>query len=226
MTALVSATGFARRKPANRNSSIVGGSGALAEYIDGGSAPSAMQTGIFSPRSAISRQCAAPTLCRCQCMGALNTAYDVPETRSWLKQQSIRLITFALGSVIVIVSTLIFLNGEGIADLVGKALHLGPAFVFLWKAIQFPMSVVGLMALAYTTFYFLPDVRQRKSHVVIAAALTTIFWILATLVFRLYVKHFPPNPAYGLIGGVIIMTRMTDEKPARIATVTKLANHE
>jgi len=138
-------------------------------------------------------------------MGALNTAYDVPETRSWLKQQSIRLITFALGSVIVIVSTLIFLNGEGIADLVGKALHLGPAFVFLWKAIQFPMSVVGLMALAYTTFYFLPDVRQRKSHVVIAAALTTIFWILATLVFRLYVKHFPPNPAYGLIGGVIIM---------------------
>ena len=27
-----------------------------------------MHTGIFSPRSAISRQCAAPTLCRCQCI--------------------------------------------------------------------------------------------------------------------------------------------------------------
>lgn len=138
-------------------------------------------------------------------MGALNTAYDVTETRSWLKQQFIRLATFALGSVIVVISTLIFLNGEGIADWIGTALHLGAAFLFVWKVVQFPIAVAGLMGLAFTTFYFLPDVRQRKSHVVIAAALTTTFWILATLVFRLYVKHFPPNPAYGLIGGVIIM---------------------
>src|SRR6058998_39479 len=33
-----------------------------------GSPPSAMATGIVSPRSAIVRQCAAPTLCRCQCI--------------------------------------------------------------------------------------------------------------------------------------------------------------
>src|SRR6266566_4328 len=33
-----------------------------------GSPPRAMATGIFSPRSAITRQCAAPTLCRCQCI--------------------------------------------------------------------------------------------------------------------------------------------------------------
>ena len=30
-----------------------------------------MQTGIFSPRSAISRQCAAPTLWRCQCIASV-----------------------------------------------------------------------------------------------------------------------------------------------------------
>ena len=30
--------------------------------------PIPMHTGIFSPFSASSRQCAAPTLCRCQCM--------------------------------------------------------------------------------------------------------------------------------------------------------------
>src|ERR1700752_1645855 len=33
-----------------------------------GSPPSAIATGIVSPRSAITRQCAAPTLCRCQCI--------------------------------------------------------------------------------------------------------------------------------------------------------------
>src|SRR5439155_15563003 len=33
-----------------------------------GSPPSAIATGMVSPRSAIARQCAAPTLCRCQCI--------------------------------------------------------------------------------------------------------------------------------------------------------------
>ena len=124
-------------------------------------------------------------------MGGLNTAYDVRESRSWIKQQLIRLATFAVGSVIVVVSTLVFLNGEGIADWLGSALHLGPAFLFAWKVIQFPVATAGLAGLAFTTFYFLPNVKQRKAHVVLAAILTTIFWILATLLFRLYVKHFP-----------------------------------
>ena len=138
-------------------------------------------------------------------MSALNTAYDVRETRSWFKQQVIRLSTFALGSVIVVVSTLIFLNGEGIADWIGNALGLGSIFVFVWKVIQFPLAVAGLVCLAFTTFYFLPDVTQRKRHALIAAVVTTVLWIVATLIFRLYVNHFPPNPAYGLIGGVIIL---------------------
>jgi membrane protein len=138
-------------------------------------------------------------------MGALNAAYDVTETRSWIKQQLIRLLAFALGSVVVVLSTLVFLNGEGIANWVGNALGIGPAFLFAWKVIQFPMASVGLVGLAFITLYFLPNVRQRKGHVLLVAVLTTILWILATLVFRLYVNHFPPNPAYGLIGGVIIL---------------------
>src|SRR5690242_16177433 len=36
-------------------------------------------------------------------MGALNTAYDVQETRPWIKQQLIRLGTFALGAVITVI---------------------------------------------------------------------------------------------------------------------------
>ena len=36
-----------------------------------GSPPRAMTTGMRSPRAAISRQCAAPTLCRCQCMASV-----------------------------------------------------------------------------------------------------------------------------------------------------------
>lgn len=62
VTAFVSFTGDFRRKPAKMNSSTFGGSGALAEYMDAGSEPMTMHTGIFSPFSAIWRQCSAPVL--------------------------------------------------------------------------------------------------------------------------------------------------------------------
>ena len=138
-------------------------------------------------------------------MGALNTAYDVRETRPWIKQQLIRLGTFALGGVITVLSTIIVLNGEGVVDWLGRLLHISAAVLLAWKVVQIPLALAGLVALAFTTFYFLPNVRQRKSHVLVAAVLTTVLWIVATLLFRLYVSHFPPNPAYGIIGGVIIL---------------------
>ena len=138
-------------------------------------------------------------------MGALNTAYDVPETRSWIKQQVVRIVTFVIGGVIMGVSTIVFLDGEGVANWLGNALRLGSAVIWVWKVLQYPLALGGLMALAFMTFYLLPNVRQHKSHVLFAALMTTFLWIVATLLFRLYVSHFPPNPTYGLIGGVIIL---------------------
>jgi len=137
--------------------------------------------------------------------GALNQAYDVEETRSWIRQQVIRLSTFALMAVIVIATTIIFLGGEDVANRIGTSLHLGPAFVTAWNVLQFPLAIAGLFALAFVIIYALPNLKQSKSHVVVGALATTALWIAATLLFRLYVQHFPPNPAYGLIGGVIIL---------------------
>src|SRR3954468_342651 len=138
-------------------------------------------------------------------IGSLNTAYDVEETRSWWKQQAIRLGVFALTAVILILTTIVFLGGEDIANTVGGWLHLGPAFVTIWKVIQFPLALFGLFGLAFVMIYFLPNLKQKKSHAVVGAAVTTVLWLVATLLFRLYIQHFPPNPAYGIIGGIIIL---------------------
>ena len=138
-------------------------------------------------------------------IGSLNTAYDVTETRPWWKQQAIRLSTFALSAVILIVTTIIFLGGEDIANKIGGWLHLGSAFVTAWKIIQFPLAMAGLFGLAFVMIYFLPNLKQKKTHAMVGAAVTTVLWLVATLLFRLYIQHFPPNPAYGIIGGIIIL---------------------
>lgn len=138
-------------------------------------------------------------------IGALNTAYDVQETRSWIRQQAIRLATFAGAAVILVLTTVIFLSGENIANKVGELLHLGSAFVTIWKIAQFPLALCGLFGLAFVIIYFLPNLKQAKSHALVGALVTTLLWIVATLLFRLYVQHFPPNPTYGVIGGIIIL---------------------
>ncbi len=138
-------------------------------------------------------------------MDALNTAYDVQETRPWIKQQLIRLAAFVAGMLIIVLSTLIFLRGEAIADRVGGLLRLGSMPILIWKIVQYPIAILGLVALAFMMFYVLPNVRQHKGYALVGAAVTTVLWIVATLLFRLYIAHFPPNKAYGLIGGVIIL---------------------
>ena len=138
-------------------------------------------------------------------IGSLNLAYDVEETRPWWKQQAIRLGAFALSAVILLATTIIFLGGEDIANRVGGWLHLGGALVAIWKFIQFPLALLGLFGLAFVMIYFLPNLKQKKTHAIVGAAVTTILWLVATLLFRIYIQHFPPNPAYGFIGGVIIL---------------------
>jgi membrane protein len=138
-------------------------------------------------------------------MSALNTAYDVQETRSWIKQQLIRLLAFVLGGGVLIVATIVFLDGEGVANWIGGLLGLTSAVIWIWKIVQFPLALAGLIGLAFVTLYLLPNVKQHKAHVLVASMVTTLLWLAATLIFRLYVKDFPPNPAYGLIGGVIIL---------------------
>ncbi|HXT18551.1 MAG TPA: YihY/virulence factor BrkB family protein [Gemmatimonadaceae bacterium] len=138
-------------------------------------------------------------------MGALNTAYDVRETRSWIRQQLIRLAAFVAGGVIVAISTVVFLDGESVANWIGGAMRLGPVFLWTWKVLQFPLAFVGVTGLAFMTYYLLPNVRQHTGQLLVAAITTTVLWVVATLLFRLYVNHFPPNAAYGLIGGVIIL---------------------
>lgn len=138
-------------------------------------------------------------------MGALNTAYDVTETRSWITQQLIRLSAFGLGVVVILISTIVFLRGPTIANWVGGVVHLSAAFLWTWKICQYPIVLVGVVALVFVTLYMLPNVTPHKGQVLVASVVATVLWGVATLVFRLYVAHFPPNPAYGILGVIMIL---------------------
>jgi membrane protein len=136
---------------------------------------------------------------------ALNTAYDVEERRPWWKQQLLRFAMLVVGGTIIIVATLVMLGGEGIARTVGGWIGAGPVATKVWTVAQYPLAFGFLVLLAFLTYWLLPNVRQNARHVLVGALVTSLLWLLATLLFRLYVQRFPPNPAYGVIGGIMIL---------------------
>src|SRR5215207_6361836 len=139
-------------------------------------------------------------------MGALNIAYDVSETRPWWKKQLLRVGVLLIAGGSMIVATMVFLDGERVARWSGSLLGLGDAAVAAWTVLQLVLAVVLLVCVGAIVFKLLPNVQQRWSHVFVASAITTLLWIVATLLFRFYVQNFGSyNKTYGTIGGVIIL---------------------
>lgn len=139
-------------------------------------------------------------------MDALNVAYDVTETRPWWKKQVLRIGVLLLAGGIMIAATAIFLDGERLAQWAGSTLHLGSAAVAAWSVVQIVLAVALLVAVGSIVYKLLPNVQQRWPHVIVCSAISTALWIVATLVFRLYVQHFGSyNKTYGTIGAVIML---------------------
>ncbi|MEO5815363.1 MAG: YihY/virulence factor BrkB family protein [Gemmatimonadaceae bacterium] len=139
-------------------------------------------------------------------MDALNVAYDVSETRPRWKRIALRLACLFLAGAIVFAATLVFLDGGTIALFIGRTLGLSVLGTTALNVVQTFIALLLIIALCVTLFKLLPNVQQRWSHVIIASVVTTALWLLATLLFRVYVQNFGAfNKTYGTIGGVIAL---------------------
>jgi membrane protein len=139
-------------------------------------------------------------------IGTLNQAYGIKEGRPWWKVKALALgLTLGLAGFIVISFALI-LVGPTLAEKVAMWAHLGPAFTWTWKILQWPV-VFGLVTLAMTTIYcWAPDAEQEWTWITPGSVLATVLWLLVSLGFKFYVGHFASyNATYGAIGGVIVL---------------------
>jgi membrane protein len=136
----------------------------------------------------------------------LNQAYDIQETRTWWKVKLIALgLTIAL-AMFIVVATMLVLVGPTLAEKVAGWAHLGPAFAWTWKILQWPV-VFLLVALAIAmVYYFAPDAEQEWIWITPGSVFATVLWLVISLAFKFYVSHFASyNATYGAIGGVIVL---------------------
>src|SRR6185436_18172737 len=104
------------------------------------------------------------------------------------------------------ISFALVLVGPTLAEKVAVWLHMGPAFEWTWKIVQWPV-VFGLVAFAIAMiYYYAPDAEQEWIWITPGSVLATFLWLIISAGFKFYVTHFTSyNATYGAIGGVIVL---------------------
>ncbi|MBV6509127.1 MAG: hypothetical protein JJLCMIEE_02195 [Acidimicrobiales bacterium] len=136
-------------------------------------------------------------------INGLTVVYDVPETRSWLR---LRLLAFGLSFAAVVAYVLVlavFILGPllGLADDVDSG-----ASQAVWSWVRGPFLVVALAVGAATLMHMAPSRRSPWRWDLPGALLSTVFWGLAVVGFRIYITVASRgNEVYGVIGGAITL---------------------
>ena len=143
----------------------------------------------------------------CSMIAALNSAYHVRESRSWLKVRSIALGLTLLISILLLAALFFVLVGSYFVGWFGTEHRLHPIVVFVWKAIQWPAAILFVTMSCSAIYYCGPDLKNRHWHwMTPGSALGAFVWITASLGFRMYL-HFVNNysATYGSLGAVMIL---------------------
>jgi membrane protein len=137
---------------------------------------------------------------------ALNSAYDVVDTRPWWRKKLIAVASVLVIGLVILSSTVLILGGDRLTSWMADSLNLPGALRTALGYIQIPVGFALLVTIASLSYYFLPNLRQSKRQVLVGAVFATLAWTAVTLGFRLYVSKFTDyNATYGAIGGVIVL---------------------
>ncbi|AUX37329.1 MULTISPECIES: YihY/virulence factor BrkB family protein [Sorangium] len=132
-------------------------------------------------------------------MDALNSAYGVEDSRSFLKRRGIALLVTLGGAVLLTVASALAVATPAVTE------HLGPlATPILW--LRVPVSMFLVMTVLAALYYVLPDVEQKFKFITPGSVVAVVIWAIASLGFSFYVSRFGSyEVSYGALGGVIIL---------------------
>jgi membrane protein len=139
-------------------------------------------------------------------MRGLNRACGVKETRGFV---TTRLTALAMLAFVVLGFTLTFgliALGPVLSGWLGEAVGSESLVQALWWSVQWPIAFVGLLLAAGGLLYFGPNVGSRRWQLASAGAVVaTLCWLVASLLFAVYVSRFGSyNKAWGSLTAVIV----------------------
>jgi membrane protein len=157
-----------------------------------GAAPSVLTVGALGALWGASRAVSSLT-------SALNTAFDVEETRPFWKVKAIAVATTLAVAALVVLASLIAVVTPSIAEYLGPA---GP--ILTW--VRIPAAALLIAAVLAVLYSVLPNKPRKLKVFTPGSVIAVLLWLGASLVFSTYVSHFGKYElVYGTLGGVTVL---------------------
>lgn len=137
---------------------------------------------------------------------AMNIAFDVEETRSFIKARLVS-IMLTLGLILAfVVALLLPVFGKVIMDTIQSFIHIPEPFDIVFTIVRWVVAIVVMAAVLAGLYRVAPNKHYPFKHVIPGAIFATVVWQLISLGFSFYVSNFGNYSAtYGSIGGVIVL---------------------
>jgi membrane protein len=137
---------------------------------------------------------------------AMNIAFDVKETRSFIKARLVSImLTFGI-ILAFIVALLLPVFGEVILDTIQSIIRIPAPFDIVFNIIRWVVAIIVMAAVLAGLYRVAPNKNYPFKHVIPGAIFATVIWQLISLGFSFYVSNFGNYSAtYGSIGGVIVL---------------------
>jgi membrane protein len=132
--------------------------------------------------------------------------YEVEEGRPFWKLKPLQLaVTFVLIMLVAFVALALVLSGP-IVGALGSSLGIGDTALTAWRLAKWPAMIVVVLLIFGVLYYTAPNARVRGVRWVTAGALLALLaWIVASVIFALYVGNFGSyDKTYGTLGGVVV----------------------
>lgn len=136
---------------------------------------------------------------------AFNKAYDVKETRPFIRQKLISAGLTILSAVLVVAAFALFVFGENIGMWVANLFGLGSAFTLIWNLLRWPLAIMFIAFLLAVIYSVGPNVQQSFRWISPGSIVATILWIAAVFGFKFYLLVSNPGSAYGVAGSIVVL---------------------
>ncbi|MFJ7511094.1 YihY/virulence factor BrkB family protein [Peribacillus simplex] len=137
---------------------------------------------------------------------SMNIAYDVEETRNFIKARFISIV-LTLGLVVAFIVMLgLPVFGKVIIDLLQQVIPIPEETQILFSLLRWVIAVVVISLVLAFLYRFAPNKSFPIKHVIPGALTATVLWLGISLGFSFYVSNFANySSTYGSLGGVIIL---------------------
>ncbi|QAA35014.1 YihY/virulence factor BrkB family protein [Clostridium manihotivorum] len=136
----------------------------------------------------------------------LNKAYEVKESRSYIKVTSIAIMCTIVFALMIVITLFLMVFGDLIGHFLMARFPFDEAIKFVWDMVRF-IVMISIMILVFAALYhFTPNRKLGWSEVLPGAVVSTIGWLAVSYIFSYYVNNFSNySRFYGSLGAVFIL---------------------